>query len=70
MLLFWIASAGALIAAEAGARVTNHQGEALTFNHPEGHGHNIICAGPALHEAILARVSFIPMARIVAASQG
>jgi len=60
----WDLAAGALIAQEAGAKVTNHQGEPLTFNHPEGHGHNIVCAGPALHKALLERVSFIPMARI------
>jgi len=64
----WDIAAGALIAREAGALVTNHQGGPLTFNHPEGHGHNIVCAGPALHKALLERVSFIPMARIRGAS--
>lgn len=64
----WDIAAGALIAEEAGARVTNHKGERLSFNHPEGHGHNLICAGPALHASILERVSFIPMGRIRAAS--
>jgi len=63
----WDIAAGALIAKEAGAFVTNHLGEQLSFNHPEGHGHNLICAGPALHEAILNRVKFIPQSRILGA---
>jgi len=64
----WDVAAATLIAQEAGARVTNHVGEPLTFNHPEGHGHNLVCAGPILHKAILERVSFIPLDRIIAAS--
>lgn len=60
----WDLAAGALIAAEAGAKVTNHKGEPLTFNHPDAHGHNIVCAAPALHAALLERVSFIPWTRI------
>ena len=64
----WDVAAGTLIAREAGAKVTNHQGEPLTFNHPEGHGHNLVCAGPRLHNEILNRVSFIPLERIIAAS--
>lgn len=64
----WDIAAGALIATEAGARITNHLGAPLTFNHPEGHGHNIVCAAPALHAALLERVSFIPMERIAGTS--
>jgi len=60
----WDIAAGALIAQEAGGQVTNHQGQPLTFNHPESGGHNLICAGPMVHKAILDRVSFIPVERI------
>ena len=60
----WDIAAGALIATEAGAKITNHTGAPLTFNHPEGHGHNIVCAAPALHAALLERVSFVPIERI------
>ena len=60
----WDLAAGALIAEEAGALMTNHKGGPLRFNHPEAKGDNFICAGPALHKAILERVDFIPDARI------
>ncbi len=66
----WDIAAAALVAQEAGATVTNHQGEALRFNRPTAQGHNLICAGPALHAAILARVDFIPLERIIEASGG
>lgn len=65
----WDMAAGALIAQEAGALVTNHLGEPLKFNQPETQGSNLVCAGPALHAALVERVNFIPMERIVAASR-
>ncbi|TCS61957.1 myo-inositol-1(or 4)-monophosphatase [Primorskyibacter sedentarius] len=50
----WDIAAGALICAEAGARVTDRRGNALSFNarHPKAHG--VVAANPPLHRAFLA----------------
>jgi myo-inositol-1(or 4)-monophosphatase len=52
----WDAAAGALIAAEAGAVVSDGKGAPLTFNSPRPQVPGLIAAGPALHGAILARL--------------
>ena len=50
----WDIAAAALIAAEAGARVTDRQGRPLAFNRAEAHSAGVIAAGPALHAVLLA----------------
>ncbi len=51
----WDIAAGALIAAEAGARVTDGQGAELCFNTPGAMQAGVIAAPHALHRRILAR---------------
>ncbi|WP_255349806.1 3'(2'),5'-bisphosphate nucleotidase CysQ [Gemmobacter sp. LW-1] len=52
----WDIAAGALIAAEAGATVTDRLGQPLRFNiaHPQAAG--VIAAAPGLHAALLSRL--------------
>ena len=51
----WDVAAGALIAEEAGARVSDHLGRPYVFNRPEPSQRALVCAAPALHPLILAR---------------
>jgi myo-inositol-1(or 4)-monophosphatase len=53
----WDIAAGALIAAEAGARVTDRHGGPLRFNSPHPQTAGVIAAAPALHAAFLARLA-------------
>lgn len=53
----WDIAAGSLIAAEAGARVTDRTGAMLRFNRPEARGPGLICAAPGLHDTLLARLA-------------
>ncbi|MGR3511385.1 MAG: 3'(2'),5'-bisphosphate nucleotidase CysQ [Paracoccaceae bacterium] len=48
----WDIAAGALIAAEAGAQVTDRHGQPLSFNSPARQTAGVIAAGPALHQAL------------------
>ena len=50
----WDIAAGALIAEEAGARVTDHYGRRLRFNSASAQNPGLVCAAPALHPLILA----------------
>lgn len=52
----WDIAAGDLIARQAGARVSDRRGGALTFNaaHPQAAG--VVAAGPAIHRALLERL--------------
>ncbi len=52
----WDVAAAALIAHEAGAKVTNLRGEAPEFDGPTTSGLGVICAGPHLHALLLAQV--------------
>jgi myo-inositol-1(or 4)-monophosphatase len=52
----WDVAAGDLIAREAGARVTTRVGTAALYNQREPLVPGLIAAGPALHDAILARL--------------
>lgn len=52
----WDIAAGALIAAEAGATVTDTAGEALRFNNPEPLVPGVLAAGPELHAGLAARL--------------
>ena len=53
----WDVAAGALIATEGGARVTDAQGGAYRFNRPEPFQGALVCAAPALHPLILQRTA-------------
>ena len=53
----WDVAAGALIATEAGARVTDRRGRPLSFNNPDPRLDGILAAGPALHAALHARMA-------------
>lgn len=57
----WDIVAGDLIVREAGGRVTNHAGKDLVYNQPVPHLRSVICAGPAIHEAILERTRDIKL---------
>lgn len=52
----WDIAAGALIANEAGAVVTDRRGDPLAFNSPAGKAPGVLTAGPALHAQLLARL--------------
>lgn len=58
----WDVAAGALIAAEAGAKVSDHRGEPWRFNRPDPRQVSLVCAAPALHPLIIARSATIPLA--------
>ena len=52
----WDIAAGALIAARAGATVSDRHGQPLTFNNPTPRADGLIAAAPGLHTALLARL--------------
>lgn len=58
----WDIAAGALIAAEAGAVVSDHKGRPLAFNTPSASLPSFVCAAPALAPLILARTRPIDLA--------
>lgn len=49
----WDIAAGALIATEAGARVTTRTGAALRFNNPTPQTDGVLCTAPGLHSQII-----------------
>ena len=49
----WDIAAGALIAAEAGACVTDQAGQPLTFNNPHPQVPGVVTAGPQLHAGLI-----------------
>lgn len=51
----WDIAAGALIAAEAGARVTNRYGAPLSFNNDRPANHGVVAASPDAYTALMAR---------------
>lgn len=53
----WDLAAAALIAAEAGAIVTDALGAPLTFNRPDPVALGILCCAPGIHEAAVERLS-------------
>ena len=53
----WDVAAGAVIAEEAGARVTDHLGRPYRFNRPEPWQGALVCCAPALHPLILQRTT-------------
>lgn len=58
----WDVAAGALIAAEAGAVVTDHHGGEWRFNRPDPRQPGMVCAAAALHPLIIARTRHIALA--------
>lgn len=52
----WDIAAGALIATEAGAKVTDRHGAALAFNSPARQTAGVLAAGAALHAGLLERL--------------
>jgi myo-inositol-1(or 4)-monophosphatase len=57
----WDLAAADLICAEAGARVTDHIGRGFVYNDANPRAPSLVCAAPALHPLILARVSHIQL---------
>jgi myo-inositol-1(or 4)-monophosphatase len=57
----WDICAGALIAEEAGARVSDHIGRPYLFNRPDPRQASLVCSGPNLHALILDRCAPIPI---------
>ena len=53
----WDIAAGALIASEAGARVTDRHGSPLTFNSPARQSAGVIAGGSTVHAGILKRLA-------------
>lgn len=58
----WDVCAGALIAEEAGARVSDHHGRPWRFNQADPRQSSLICSAPALHPLIVRRTAPIPLA--------
>jgi len=52
----WDLAAADLIVCEAGGRVTSHDGRILTYNTERATHRSLIAAGPAMHDALFARV--------------
>ena len=57
----WDLVAADLICAEAGATSTDHKGRSYAYNQPNSRLPSLVCAAPALHPLILARVSHIDL---------
>lgn len=53
----WDIAAGSLIAARAGATVTDRHGQPLQFNRPTPRSDGLIAAAPGLHAALRARLA-------------
>lgn len=57
----WDICAGALIAGEAGAQVSDHHGRPWLFNQPDPRQNSLVCSAPALHPLIIRRTRAIPL---------
>lgn len=55
----WDIAAGALIATEAGAKVTDRHGAALVFNNPSRQTAGVVAAGATLHAGLLGRLASV-----------
>jgi myo-inositol-1(or 4)-monophosphatase len=55
----WDSAAGTLIVQEAGGLATSHNGAALPYNQKIPTHRSLVCAGPAVHKAIMARTDRI-----------
>ena len=52
----WDIAAGALIAARAGAVVTDRHGATLAFNRPHPQAEGVVCAAPGVHAGLVGRL--------------
>ena len=59
----WDMAAGDVIVREAGGRVTDKNGVPLTFGRPDAVQRTMVCAGPALHAQILARLRHLDLTK-------
>ena len=57
----WDLAAADLIVREAGGRVTSHDGQPLTYNTERASHRSFIAAGPAMHDALFARVGQVKL---------
>ncbi len=57
----WDLAAADLIVREAGGRVTSHDGQTLIYNTERATHRSFIAAGPALHDALFARVGQVKL---------
>jgi myo-inositol-1(or 4)-monophosphatase len=57
----WDLAAGALIAEEAGAKVSDHHGRPWTFNRADPRQAGLVCAAPGLWPLIVRRTRSIPL---------
>jgi myo-inositol-1(or 4)-monophosphatase len=57
----WDLAAADLIACEAGARCTTHDGETFLYNRASTLHPSVMCAGPRLYQALIARVGHIKL---------
>ncbi len=57
----WDVCSGALIAAEAGAKATDHKGRPYRFNQKAPYQPSLVCSAPALHPLILRRCATISL---------
>ena len=57
----WDVAAGALIAEEAGAKVSDHHGRPWAFNRPDPRQAGLVCAAPGLWPLIVGRTRSIPL---------
>lgn len=57
----WDTAAAALLVQEAGGLVTSHAGERLVYNQAQPSHRSVVCAGPALHKAIMVRTDRIKL---------
>jgi len=57
----WDVCAGALIAGEAGARVTDHHGRPWRFNRHDPRQASLVCSAPGVHGQIIRRTTQMPV---------
>jgi myo-inositol-1(or 4)-monophosphatase len=57
----WDTAASTLLVQEAGGLVTSHAGEGLVYNQEKPSHRSVVCAGPALHRAIMERTEKIKL---------
>ena len=57
----WDTAAATLLVQEAGGLVTSHAGERLVYNQAQPSHRSVVCAGPALHKAIMVRTDRIKL---------
>ncbi len=59
----WDMAGGDIIVREAGGRATDKDGNELTFGRPDAVQRTLVCAGPALHAQIVARLRHLDLSK-------